>query len=260
MKAAPVRRHRRPAYPTKLEAQSDPSLLRKNVPPAWRAVPELAGAVALFVALETAGCRPGGKSPVVAPLFEHGEGRGSTGCVAVAPPVFLSEEEAIQVIREEASRQGLTLSRQPWQVPGAQFADGPASVDAVDLEKKVAVKFISETAHRDLARAKRDERFLAPLRGLSLSSVHPYDLPEMGRYFAARVRRQGQGKIYLGTLYDPAIRLKPDRQEPNWKGMTAEEAEAAWQKPRNEARAEAKRLLRLQVQDFVKWLQAQGAI
>jgi len=43
MKAAPVRRQRRPDYPTRLEVQSDSCLRRRRVPPAWRTVPEMAG-------------------------------------------------------------------------------------------------------------------------------------------------------------------------------------------------------------------------
>jgi hypothetical protein len=50
---------------------------------------------------------------VVAPIFEHGEGRGATGCVVVTFPVFLSEEEAMQVIREELAEHGIDLTRGP---------------------------------------------------------------------------------------------------------------------------------------------------
>lgn len=51
-----------------------------------------------------------GAKAVVAPIFEHGEGRGATGCVVVNPPVFLSEQDAMQVIREELPKSGVSLS------------------------------------------------------------------------------------------------------------------------------------------------------
>ena len=256
MKSAPVKRHRHPAYPTKLEVQCDPRLLRQNIPPAWRAVPEIAGAVALFLAVESTGCRSGSKTPVVAPLFEHGEGRGATGCIVVAPPVFLSEEEAMQVIREEAGQHGLTLSPQKWTVPGVKLAGNLWSVDAVDLERKVAVKFVSQTDHNQVDSAREEERFMAFLRRTRASSVTKYDLRETGRFLATRVRKQAAEKVYLGTLYDPGTRLKrPERNLPEQSQNTKDDVN-----PWESARTESKRLLRLQVQDFVKWLQAQGAI
>ena len=43
-------------------------------------------------------------SVLVAPIFEHGKGRGATGCIVIAPPVFLSEEDARQAIEEELKR------------------------------------------------------------------------------------------------------------------------------------------------------------
>ena len=44
------------------------------------------------------------------PIFAHGTGRSSYGCMSVAPPVFLSEEEAMQVIAEECAAQGIDIS------------------------------------------------------------------------------------------------------------------------------------------------------
>ncbi len=45
----------------------------------------------------------------VAPIFEHGEGRGATGCVVIVPPVFLSEEEALQIANEELAQHRIQL-------------------------------------------------------------------------------------------------------------------------------------------------------
>ena len=54
--------------------------------------------------------RRAGGAAIVAPIFKHGEGRGATGCVAVSPPVFLSAEEALHVIKEELTQQGVNIS------------------------------------------------------------------------------------------------------------------------------------------------------
>ena len=50
--------------------------------------------------------------PISIPVFEHGRGMGSYGCSSIAPPVFLSEEEARQVIIREATRHGIDFSSQ----------------------------------------------------------------------------------------------------------------------------------------------------
>ena len=93
MEAKPVQVFPRPGYPTRREV--------------------LAGA-ASFALLGLTGCSfafaesEEGKI-TVAPIFKHGEGRGATGCVVVSPPVFLSEEEGMQILREELAKHGIQL-------------------------------------------------------------------------------------------------------------------------------------------------------
>ena len=93
MEPKPVQHHEQPRYPTRREV--------------------LAGA-ATFALANLAGCgfvfaeTDGGKI-IVAPIFEHGAGRGAEGCRAVAPPVFLSEEEGMQILREELAKHGVQL-------------------------------------------------------------------------------------------------------------------------------------------------------
>jgi hypothetical protein len=60
------------------------------------------------------------------------------------------------------------------------------------------------------------------------------------------VQAKGKG-VCFGAFYDPAVR--PDRRG-YAEGAEAEKA----------ARAKSKRLLRLQVKDFVDWLKGQGVI
>jgi hypothetical protein len=123
MDPRPVRRAGKPGYPTKLEALEDPDLLRRHTPPSLRRGREIAGAATLLFAANLAACGgPVGEGgapaepveppmgAIVAPLFSHGDGRGATGCVVSAPPVFLSEEEALQIITEELSRHGLSFA------------------------------------------------------------------------------------------------------------------------------------------------------
>ena len=128
MNTIPVRRYKRLAYPTKLEILARPELLQKRVPQAWQGRPEMAGAVALFMAVNTAGLNNQANAgeaskagALVAPIFEHGKGGGATGCMVMSPPVFLSEEEALQVISEELAKHDVELTVTNRAIPGAKI-------------------------------------------------------------------------------------------------------------------------------------------
>ena len=317
MKSKPVRKYAGPKYPTRTEVAARPGLLQRHQPPAWRNLPELTGAVGLFLLADTARLAAADnpakdgktKSPsqavaVVAPIFQHGEGRGATGCIVMSPPVFLSEEEALQVIREEMAAKGVqlgtnqttlagvTVERFRWLVPPAETSatngtkpavpkfeikQEPFKTDAADAKKGVFVEFLSErNADRwDLERAKEEGKW-------SGGTVHSYDLPKTAAYVAERVKRQATDKLCFGTFYDPmAGTLDTSKQmaELLAAGLAKSSnkvVDAKVETPGNgrttmtlsvpasagliDPRAESRRLLRLQVQDFLKWLQAQGAI
>jgi hypothetical protein len=132
MKSKPVRKYAQPKYPTRLEIAARPDLLQRHQPPTWRKWPELTGAAGLFLLADTARLSAAhnslecSKNPaqtnavaIVAPIFRHGEGFGATGCIVMSPPVLLSEEEALQVIREEMA----TILDAPPDGPATRFGD-----------------------------------------------------------------------------------------------------------------------------------------
>jgi hypothetical protein len=292
MKPKPLRKYAPPKYPTRLQIAARPALLHRNQPPAWRKWPELTGAAGLFLLadaarLSAADSPPkGGPNPtqtnavaIVAPIFVHGEGRGATGCIVMSPPVFLSEEEALQVIREEMAGKGVKLATNQTAVAGVTIERGvfsspanpsgvtnrtklagytfeikkqPFKADVADPKKKVFVEFLSE---RDANEWDREQGKFC------LSTVRSYNLPTTAKYVADRMKRQATDKLYFGTFYDPiAKRLETSQQLP---GLIAEKTSPGKPPPPGpwaDAKAESRRLLRLQVQDFLKWLQAQGAI
>ena len=292
MKSKPVRKYAQPKYPTRLEIAAHPALLHRHQPPAWRKWPELTGAAGLFLLADTSrlpaadGPPNGGQTQaqtnalaVIAPIFQHGEGRGATGCIVMAPPVFLSEEEALQVIREEMAAKGvqldtnqttltgITVERFVWSGPAAptgatketkpagrtfEIKQEPFKADAADPKKKVFIEFLgqSDAWQWDWERMKEGTNII-------ISSVQSYDLPKTAAYVTERVKRQVTGKLYFGAFYDPMAgtmdfsKLRAKKPSP---GKLDFEAAMA------DAKIESRRLLRLQVQDFLKWLQAQGAI
>jgi hypothetical protein len=321
MKPKPIRRYLSPKYPTRLEVAARPDLLQKHQPPAWRNWPELTGAVGLFLLADTArlvaAASPakGGQArsqsqavAVVAPIFQHGEGRGTTGCIVMSPPVFLSEEEAMQVIREAMAGKGvqlgtnhttlagITLERFELVVPPAvataageaaketkpagpafKIKQEPFKADAADPKKRVFIEFLSErdALRWDLERSKEGEKIFS-------GTVHSFDMPKTAAYLAQRVKRQATDKLYFGAFYDPlAGKLDTSKQvdallaagaaESSNKPVDAKVETSAngrismtLSQPTGavvpDPKAESRRLLRLQVQDFLKWLQAQGAI
>ena len=194
---------------------------------------------------------------VVAPLFEHGEGRGASGCVVVAPPVFLPEDEAMAVLREELRSAGVQLNtsglqldevvisqrRQNW-LPGASSAlvedvpgtARPLSLDAVDERTHVAVEYVSV-----------DEYFnLGGIR--SGSSVQGFDIKDLASELVGKMRQSGRHEVCVGVFYDPVGRV-------DFRNRTGP---IDWEKERMRAQEESKVALRSQVRDFVGWLRANG--
>ncbi len=275
MKPKPVKRNRKPGYPTRLEVLSDPELLRRNLPPAWRSVPGMAGSIALFLAANSVVRGADEKPPVpstaaiVAPIFDHGEGRGATGCVVIAPPVFLSEEEAWQVIDEELAKRNVKVpdknvalkgvkipqrfrtiilkgGKGEWRTEEAGSSAKPFAADRENPEQRIAIEFISERDYFSKAGAPSD-----------LSTVRSYDFRETAKDLAENVRKQAKEKVYFGVLYDPLAKTADlSTVKPHTQGAFIK----AYLKAQQDGATESKRLLRLQVQDFINWLQAQGAI
>jgi hypothetical protein len=293
--AQPVRRVAVPAYPTKLDVLAEPELLARHVPPAWLAKAEVAGALSAFLAVNTVGCtdRPIvpkartnprlANAAIVAPVFEHGAGqapgRGVMGCVAVASPVFLSEEEALQVIHDELTKYGLEASQRgvllkSVKIEGRRPTDEcnwltdqrkrdmakvvePLEVDLIDPKRKVAVEYIAATDFDPLGGDEPDGEMMS-IRAVAKS-------------VAACVQSQGKG-VYFGAFYDPVVYMKhdlikwPSSERPRTGDAKADREaldrafEDAWEKAEDDTRTESKRLLREQVKDFADWLKGQGVI
>lgn len=277
MKAKPIRRLKNPAYPDRRRVLEDPLLLQNNMPPTWRSIPGMAGAVAVFLAANGSlkGADNAGATnksiAVVAPIFEHGEGRGADGCVVVNPPVFLSEQEAMQVISEELEKHGVKLTQpaesDSWTKHSKNAVPIPERTDGWDAGKRVAVEFLSRDDNYPLSCSQQRaiRRRLIPSLPEDIIPTQIYDFPIAARFFSKQFEAKAAQKTYLGTFYDPIGYFPPKLETTN----------AAFQKylndnPVHKARwlndntqydkTESQRLLRLQVQDFVKWLQGQGVI
>lgn len=197
---------------------------------------------------------PDGDTPQLGsiPVFQHGVGRGSFGCVSVAPPVFLSEEEAMQVIREEAAAQGVYFDSQKTisgTFPGTDLSgtvEEPASwqgnlkLDGYDETLNIGVEFISTS---DISEWHQDTGVY--------SSVESYSALKTAEALSDATEN-------VAVFYDP---MSADREafDFDWEDPEADYAayEAQYTAEQKEKVIED---LRAQVRDFLDWLKGQGVI
>lgn len=267
LKVTPAVRYLEPRYPSAEQAALDPSLLRR-LPRRFSAVPAVCAALSAVLALGLTGCHapddtaPGAdKAPALnIPVFAHGDGIGSYGCVSVAPPVFLSEEEALSVIRDEAAKYGLELSGDAGTVPAQlplhntfppageprqplKTARGELTLDGYFDSAGIGVEFVSVG---DLAAWQDPGQ-------TSFSSVEDY-------YFQDAADALANGNENLAVFYDPASADYSEFQY-DWPDDDDGSGYAAYAED-YAARQKEKSLddLREQVKDFLRWLQGQGVI
>ena len=261
LEVRPVKNYQEPKYPTKAAVVLDPSVLRA-LPRRWSARPAVCAALALTLATGLYSCSRadpdnlpvGGaeslETGLAIPIFEHGNGRSSFGCVSVAPPVFLSEDEAAQVIREEAAKYGIDFSGEKsiegrfptTNLYGDQsLADatweGSLELDGYDSSLGVGFEFVSQS-----------DVNMWQITGNMWVSVEMFDMKGTATRLADATRN-------VVVFYDPgkdnSIEFKRDTDEDYATYRARYEAEQKAQMHEN---------LRAQVRDFLEWLAAQGVI
>lgn len=128
IKAGPVKYLRTPRYPTRSQAEADPDLLKKNVPKKWLRDKDLAAALAVALAAGS-GC-----------LAEE-YAKTSVGCMIILPPVYISEEQALGIIKQDLAEYDVLLSDELSVIQ--QYDHLPIEVDAADVAKDIAVEYLS---------------------------------------------------------------------------------------------------------------------
>jgi len=277
MQLSPVGRYTEPSYPTRRILDEHPELLAL-VPKRWRRNPVvLAALTGVCLLLATAKSQADTKAKPstvsrVAPIFQHGGGRGAFGCDAINPPVFLSEDEARQVVVQEASKAGIDFRSACKVVPGVprpipqeyeRMRSKPEQyppvrtparrsvsvlLDGMDTKLGVGYEFVSDSDFLEWL----GKDFLWASSVEERSSLKSAELLRSG-IAATRVRGT------YGVFYEPYT--SPDYKWLYKNGKTDWEATNAQHKATAEhAKDVAREDLRKQVQDFIKWLKAQGVI
>ncbi len=276
-----VRRQRRPGYPTRPQVHRDPELLRRHVPSAWKKSAQVTAALSIMVASAYAeDVSPKGETLKVSPIFEHGEGFGSEGCIIMNPPRFLAEEEALRIIVQELGKAGLPPPERNKTLPGLMTAkletgsvevpdpkDGkmwstlalvengqiPLTLQFFEPAKRIAIVYVS----------KKDEQFLLSgdmKEGRSLgSSVKSRNFVKAAEWVRGQIKKNTKAPdAYYGVLYDPC----PPTKEPDiaWTPSDRDSQKKYTEAVKAANSPEPQNLLRAQVRDFIEWLKGQGAI
>lgn len=275
MKISPVKKYKTPKYPDKGDVANNPELL-KQLPDRWKKNLYVGTALSSLLVFtltscgksKTSGTNLTEKEAGVAPVFDYGNVRGSFGCMSIAPPSFLSEEEAFQVIQEEGKKYGINFEQDGLEIENVDIPEtkyflkpenekegsspfgekggaidssktGNLKLDGYDDMKKIGFEFVS----------KEDYDSWHVEEGLR-SSVDDFDFLS-----AAKVLREGlankNGDTSIGVFYNPMERLPKEELKLNSENRD-------WNAMEVKVKQMAEDNLRKQVKDFLEWLKAQG--
>jgi hypothetical protein len=214
----------------------------------------------------------------VAPILQEAlanDGRGGFGCVAVTAPVFLSENEALDLIQAELEKAGLKL-RDIVNIDGLQIPDpdrssrfemsgekssrtprvkklvkGAYTFDLGTEDKSVAIKFLQ---HPDYDKWKADQG--------RWSSYESYNLAWLATQVGDAFKQRDTGApVVIGLFFDPMV--YPREYEISTRGLNREQAQFARDQAKEDeavAGERAREKLRKQVSHFVDYLKQEGVV
>ena len=222
----------------------------------------------------------------IAPLFIHGEGRGADGCVVISPPLFLSEEEARQIIETELKKENfifdkkdMVLEDPAFEIKFKRYAINKEKRILEEKGEEISRKFILDgyCSEYNLGYEFISHKDCLELKGLEfVFSVQEYDTKKTAEDLSEKMRKYG--KINTVVFYDPLFlwksamydvdeinkladreRLKAtthnstDETSKSLKANTAEldkVGKSSISRNRNNARED----LLAQVRDFISWI------
>ena len=212
---------------------------------------------------------------LVAPMLDEAlahDGRGSFGCIAVDPPCFLSENEALELIQDELEKAGLNLQ------DGMAVDNLEAPLPTGDEERKNSrgedgVKLGRTRYTFDLGDAKRavfveyvSRNDYGRWAGPNRSTAQRFDFPEvMGKIQASFQKRTEGEPVVLGLFFDPLAKFGYERLDVA--GLDEQQArlanaqqDAAQKRSWVGVRDKAKAKLRKQVLHFVAFLRQEAIL
>ena len=276
MKIKPAKNAKQPSYPTIDMYAEHPELLYKSIPERWVNNKYVAASFMTFILLGIPKSKIIASHPAietvdrinsnsdentknedirdsfkVAPVFVHGKGAGSIGCVSISPPVFISEDEALTIILKALDKHGIKLDT--VQCPEIKF-EAPSianscyssseddSIRLPDVKVELRMDGYSKASNLAVQYVSENDFFKFVYEDGCWSS-----LMEINTLKAAEIIREklvANGETNAVVFYDPIVRSEFRINDPNYD----------WKKAREKAKKEAEKLLLKQVEDFIKWL------
>ncbi|UCH97234.1 MAG: hypothetical protein JSV88_10390 [Candidatus Aminicenantes bacterium] len=182
------------------------------------------------------------ESVAIAPLFIHGSGTGATGCIVMSPPVFLPEEEAVEIILSQLKTEGFQFEMRDHILPGVFTREVIATYEAkwkprqieLDVQYPFYFDLYDEQLNLGIKFVSRENYF--KLGGpANTSSVQDYNMIDIAQ--AVREKLSDYNKTNAAVFYDPMVNY-----------------ERYPRGSRKEALKQAGRELRNQVNNFIHWL------
>jgi hypothetical protein len=158
----------------------------------------------------------------VAPVFIHGTGYGSGGCMSIAPAVYLTENEALSIIDEEFEKAGIIFSRKSY-VTNAKY-NIKTSFENRWKEQNNRGDFLTDSLVTNITLDRYNEELNLGIEFFGkegsdifkdineksiTSSVWSFNAKAAAQ--KARDVMEDYGKINFGVFYDPAVGSK-DKQ------------------------------------------------
>lgn len=180
------------------------------------------------------------------PVAVAGEGRGGFGCVAVNPPVMLSECEALEIIEREFAKRGIALKDCPEidgvELPSKPGRKRPVMLDLGNGKGDILVEFVSADDIERWEKPPENERMRV------FSSFTTIDVREAATNVVAALSKRTTGKpVSVGVLYDPVAHLPKD-------------CNGEWETCQAAGRALAEKQLRAQLEGLFAHLAKRGKL
>ena len=180
------------------------------------------------------------------PIFAHGTGRGSYGCESVAPPVFLSEEEAMQVIQEECAAQSIDIS-------GQKTISGTFPATST-LPEAVSVGESDKTYTGDLKLDGYSEDLGIGVEFVSKDDILDWQAGTEMHATVDEYNLKGTAQRLVDCTDNVAVFYDPTADD--YREFTGSNEESYVESSKEKSLEE----LREQVRDFLQWLKGQGVI
>ncbi len=263
MQIKPVTKANIPEYPTASEIDI-PKVLNASKPKKWKRNAAI-GAVMVGMIGSVNSCKyihtdkkesyPLDSIALIAPLFKHGDGVGAFGCIVVAPPVFLSESQMLDVVESELEDLDMSINKnyndsQYVSITSKRPKKDFRSFSTNSIERyedtlvtkqipydllidssNIGIIIISENKYKNYG----DKTY-----GSTVECIAPSNL-------ASNILKNNKNfnKSFV-LFYDPAEKKALERDEENQLFPTS----------KSTIENKSKEKLREQVRDFVKWFEA----